>query len=708
MHPLDPIFKPKSIAVVGASRQTGTIGHEILHNLIRYGFHGKLFPVNPKADFIHSLKAFSSLGEIPDAVDLAVIVVPRDLVLGEVGACAQKGVKGLVVITSGFGETGEEGQRLQTELEERVQRYGMRMLGPNCMGMINTDPAISLDATFAPALPLAGRIAFVSQSGALGVVILNLARHLDIGFSYFVSTGNKADISGNDLLLYWEDDPGTDLILMYLESFRNPRRFLEIARRITRHKPIVVVKAGRTAAGARAASSHTGVLVEGQGLDAAADALLAQSGAIRVETLDALFDFALAFTRNPLPHGNRLGILTNAGGPAIMATDAAINLGLAVGKFEDRTMAELRRLLPPAAAVGNPVDMTPKASPDQYAACARAILEDETIESLLLICVPPLMLNVSDVVDGLERLRREFSKPILTAIMDPAQSFRDLKQKQPGNVALYHFPEPALGALAAMERYRRWREHPAGEVREFTRDRGTAESLLAAARARGDTHLPVADAMRLLGCYGIPVARWQEAASIEELEVVAKEVCFPVVLKASSPGIVHKTEAGGVVTDLRTPDDLVRAARHMEEKLGRRGSEAGGEPPLRFVVQEYVTGGREVIVGMAEDVNLGPLLMFGLGGIHVEVLRDVVFRVPPLTDVDAAEMIRQIRGRPLLEGVRGEPPVDFGALAEILERFSRLVEELPGVADMEVNPLVVYPEGKNFRAVDARIRLADG
>ena len=709
MHPLDPIFKPQSIAVVGASRRPGSIGREVLHNLIEYDFHGKVFPVNPKADFIHSIKAFPTVTSIPDPVDVAVIVVPRDEVPAVVDDCARKGVKGLVVITSGFAETGEEGRKFEKQLVEKVNQYGMRMIGPNCMGVINADPEIRMDGTFAPALPLEGRIGFMSQSGALGVVILNMARELDIGFSYFVSMGNKANTSGNDLLLYWEDDPLTDLILMYLESIGNPVRFMQIARRITKHKPIVMVKAGRTGAGARAASSHTGALVARQGLDLATDALLDQCGVIRVNTVKELFDLALAFSKNPLPRGNRLGILTNAGGPAIMATDAAITMGLEVIKLSEGTAAGLRKLLPPEAAVSNPVDTTPKASPRTFAACARLLLEDDGIDSLLLIFVPPMMISPTDVVAGIDGVRREFSKPVLGVVMATENAFDELNQKQPGHMALYHFPEPAVYALATMERHRHWRERPVGEVRQFPAEREAARQLLEAARARGEVHLSTPDAFRLLECYGIPVARSAVAASIDELEIQAKQVRFPAVLKAIAPGLVHKTEAGGVAVDIRTLDELLTAARRMSEAVSAHAVAAEGATPSSiptgFLLQEYMRGGREVIVGMTQDPNFGPLLMFGLGGIYVETVKDVTFRVPPLTDVDAREMIRQIRGYRLLEGVRGEPPIDFEALAVILERFSQMVGDLPQMAEVEVNPLMVFPAAADFCAVDARVRL---
>jgi acetyl coenzyme A synthetase (ADP forming)-like protein len=708
VNPLDPILKPRSVAVVGASRREGSIGREILHQLIEFDFHGKLFPVNPKADFIHSIKAFPTVSSIPDPLDLAIIVVPRGEVLGVVDDCGKKGVKGLVVITAGFSETGEEGKRFEAALGERVERYGMRMIGPNCMGVINTDPQVRMDATFAPTLPLTGRIAFMSQSGALGVAILNIARQLDIGFSYFVSLGNKTDVSGNDLLQYWEDDPQTDLILMYLESFGDAKRLMQICRRVSRRKPVLVVKSARTEAGARAATSHTGALAARQGLDVATDALLEQCGVIRVNTVEELFDLTLAFSKNPLPRGNRLGILTNAGGPAIMATDTAIANGLALANFSERTRREIRRLLPPEASVQNPVDMTPQSDRSKYEACARILLEDEGIDNLLVVFVPPMMISAMDIILGLEELRRKYLKPVVGVIMAPEEFFTELNRDHPNHMALYIFPESAVNALAALNRYRTWRERPVGETRRFEVRRGAAEELVQEVQHQGRAHLTAEESLRLVGYYGIPVAESTSVKNLEELKRVARGLRYPVVLKAVATELVHKMEAGGVIIDVRDSEELLAAAEKMTKSVAQyREKAATGDGGLGFLVQEFVRGGREIIVGMTQDPTYGPLVMFGLGGIYVETVKDVVFRVPPLTDLDAQEMLQQIRGYRLLEGVRGEAPVDLAALAEILQRFSQLVEELPELAEIEINPLLVFPEGKDFRAVDARVRLCE-
>ena len=708
VNPLDAILKPNSIAVVGASRREGSIGREILHQLIEFDFHGKLFPVNPKAEFIHSIKTFPTVASIPDPVDLAIIVVPRDEVLSAVDDCGRKGVKGLVVISAGFSESGDEGKRLEAQLGERMRQYGMRMIGPNCMGVINTDPSVRMDATFAPTLPLPGRIAFMSQSGALGVAILNIARQLDMGFSYFVSLGNKTNVSGNELLQYWEDDAQTDLILMYLESFGKAKRFMQICRRISRRKPLLVVKSGRTEAGAKAATSHTGTLAARQGRDAATGALLDQCGVIRVNTVEELFDLALAFSKNPLPRGNRLGILTNAGGPAIMATDAAIAQGLSLAEFSERTRQELRRLLPPEASLQNPVDMTAQSDRNQYEACARILLEDDGIDMLLVVFVPPMMINAMDIVLALEQLRHKYLKPVVGVLMATEEFFVALNREHPNHMALYIFPESAVHALAALDRYRQWREKPLGVVHHFEVQRGAAEEIIQEARLQGRQELTIEESLCLIECYGIRVTSSTHAANLDELEHRAKDLQYPVVLKAVSLDLIRKIDAGGIIMDLRDAHELLAAAQKMTESVSQhRGPATPRAESPAFLIQEHVHGGREVILGMNQDPKYGPLVMFGLGGIYVETLSNVVFRVPPLTDLEAHEMIRQIRGYNLLRGIRAESPIDLDALAEVLQRFSQLAEELAEIVEIEINPFTVFPDGKDFRAVDARVLLFD-
>ena len=695
----DAILRPRSIAVIGASRTPNTIGWQILDNLLRFGFNGPLFPVNPKADTIHSIRAYPSVEAIPDPVDLAIVVVPKHLVQGVAEECGRKGVKGLVVITAGFAEVGGEGITREAKLLETVQRHGMRMVGPNCMGVLNSNPDFSMNATFAPTMPPYGPVGFISQSGAMGLSILDYAEELGIGIHQFVSVGNKADVSGNDLLVYWADDPEIRVILMYLESFGNPRRFYQIARALTRKKPIFVVKAGRTAAGARAASSHTAALA---GTDLAADALMEQCGVMRAQTVEELFDYAMAFPRLPLPKGNRVAIVSNAGGPAIILADACESLGLSVSELSAETQAAIRRRVPDEAAVRNPVDLIASATAETYRDVLALILEDPNVDAVIVSVVPPpLGSKAKDVAEAIVQVaasRRDI--PVMAVLMGrqgiPAGMRELLTAGMPG----YIFPESAARALAAMNRYRQWLERPMGTEHRFPADAGRVAGILKGAAAEGRDKLTETESMEVLGAYGIPTVPWRRAASADEAVAAAKAIGFPVVLKVISASIVHKSDVGGVVLGLSSEKEVREGYARMLQRVRER---AGVVPDAVFV-QAMIPGGRETIVGSTRDPRAGPLLMFGLGGLAVEVLKDVVFRVHPVTDVDAREMVRAIRGFGFLEGVRGEPAVDLVALQEIIQRVSQLVGEHEDILEMDINPLVAFPD--RVLALDARFRIA--
>ena len=695
----DAILRPRSIAVIGASRTPNTIGWQILDNLLRFGFNGPLFPVNPKADTIHSIRAYPSVEAIPDPVDLAIVVVPKHLVQGVAEECGRKGVKGLVVITAGFAEVGGEGITREAKLLETVQRHGMRMVGPNCMGVLNSNPDFSMNATFAPTMPPYGPVGFISQSGAMGLSILDYAEELGIGIHQFVSVGNKADVSGNDLLVYWADDPEIRVILMYLESFGNPRRFYQIARELTRKKPIFVVKAGRTAAGARAASSHTAALA---GTDLAADALMEQCGVMRAQTVEELFDYAMAFPRLPLPKGNRVAIVSNAGGPAIILADACESLGLSVSELSAETQAAIRRRVPDEAAVRNPVDLIASATAETYRDVLALILEDPNVDAVIVSVVPPpLGSKAKDVAEAIVQVaasRRDI--PVMAVLMGrqgiPAGMRELLTAGMPG----YIFPESAARALAAMNRYRQWLERPMGTEHRFPADAGRVAGILKGAAAEGRDKLTETESMEVLGAYGIPTVPWRRAASADEAVAAAKAIGFPVVLKVISASIVHKSDVGGVVLGLSSEKEVREGYARMLQRVRER---AGVVPDAVFV-QAMIPGGRETIVGSTRDPRAGPLLMFGLGGLAVEVLKDVVFRVHPVTDVDAREMVRAIRGFGFLEGVRGEPAVDLVALQEIIQRVSQLVGEHEDILEMDINPLVAFPD--RVLALDARFRIA--
>lgn len=734
MPSLDPIFRPASIAVIGASRTPGAIGYGIVHNLIAQGYQGALYPVNPRATFIHSIPAFPSLREVPGPVDLAVVVVPKDCVLEVVDDCAAKHVPALVVISAGFREVGGEGVALEAELVARTRRYGMRLVGPNCIGVTNTDPAVSMNATFAPTMPPPGPVSFMSQSGAMGVTILDYAATYGIGIHHFVSMGNRADLSSNDLVQYWADDPATRVILMYLESFGNPRNFTRIAREVTRRKPILAVKAGRTRAGARAALSHTGALA---GLDVATDALLAQCGVIRAETLEELFDLAAAFSHLAPPSGDRVAIVTNAGGPGIILADTCEATGLRVTDLAPETERRLAETLPAEASTRNPVDMIASASPEVYSRVLQLVLADPHVDAVIASFVPLLGIPQLDVAEAIVRAHQAIpDKPLLAVLMGREGLPAGRAELSAAGIPAYIFPESAARALAALVRHRRWLERPVGRIRHFTVDDVAVTAILDRATLpatpstapltsstsppttrsvahpatppsdqpsdhAGATFLPLTDALAILRAYGIPIIEHRAARSPEEAAAAARELGFPIALKVLSPDIVHKTEIGGVTLDLHDEASVREACAAILDRVPLAAPDARVDG---VIVERYLEGGRETIVGMTLDPSFGPLVMFGLGGIHVEVLRDVAFRVEPLSDIDADEMIRSIRGFRLLEGYRGEPPADLAALAEVVQRISQLVGTHHRIAELEINPLTIFEHGAV--AVDARIRIA--
>jgi acetyl coenzyme A synthetase (ADP forming)-like protein len=700
---LDPLFRPRSVAVIGASRRRGTIGGELFHNLIAHEFSGAVYPVNPGASVVQSVRAYASVAEIPDPVDLAIIAVPRDAVLAAVEECGAKGVKAVVVISAGFAEVGPAGKLLQDELVGMARRHGMRLVGPNCMGVINTDAAVSLDATFASVWPPPAEVAFSSQSGALGVAILDYARELGIGVHHFISVGNKADVSGNDLLEYWENDPETRVILLYLESLGRPGRFLQIARRVARHKPIVVVKSGRTEAGARAASSHTGSLA---GLDVAVDALFGQAGVIRTDTIEELFDLAMLLLNQPVPSGPRVAILTNAGGPGIMATDACESHGLTLPPLSPTTEEALRAILPPEASVRNPVDMIASASAATYNKALRLLLADDAIDAVLVLFVPPIVTEAVAVADAIRRAAIGARKPVLTCFMGIHGFPAAIAPLREGRFPSYAFPEAAAIALARAARYGRWLARPEGVVPELADiSGGVATALLARAGVGGaeGRWLEASETRAVLASYGIATPRASLATAATEAAQVGREIGFPVALKLASRTITHKTEFGGVLLGLEDEAAVAAGFETLRARLcavGREGEMDG------VLVQAMAPRGVETFVGMTQDPKFGPLLGFGIGGVNVEVWRDVAFRVHPLTDVDAREMLDQIRAVKLLDGFRGGPAADREALAQILLRVSRMVGDLPQIQELDINPLIALEPGKGALAVDARIRVA--
>jgi acetate---CoA ligase (ADP-forming) len=703
-RPLDPLFRPRAVAVIGASRRRGTIGGDLFHNLISRDFPGAIYPVNRSADVVQSVRAYRRLEDLPEAVDLAVVVVPRDHVLGAVDECARCGVKALVVISAGFGETGAEGLALQDEVVARVRRAGMRMVGPNCLGILSTEPGAELNASFAPTWPPAGNVAFSSQSGALGLAVLDYARTLGIGISQFVSVGNRGDVSGNDLLEHWEMDPRTRVILLYLESLGNPRRFMEIARRVSRRKPIVAVKSGRSPAGARAAGSHTGALAT---MDVAVDALLGQAGVIRTDTIEQLFDVAVLLANQPVPAGNRLAIVTNAGGPGIMAADACDAQGLALPALSDRTVQTLRQMLPPEASLKNPIDMIASATPEAFEGSLRAILADEGIDAVLVLYVPPLVTRPGEIAAAIRRAVAGAKKPVLTCLLGDQGLDGAWATLREGHLPIYRFPENAVMALGGAARHGRWLaraeghsfELPQEDVRRLRTALGA--SLVPAAGASRPRWLDLDAVRAILNAYGI---RTPEAGVVDTEDaavVAAEQLGFPVALKIASATIIHKTEVAGVALDLRTSPEVRAAFRAMTDRL----TTLGKRQEMTGVVVQPMIRGVETFVGLTEAKDFGTLIAFGMGGTDLELQRDVVFRVNPITDLDASEMLQEVRGAAHLTGFRGSLGADRPALIGALQRTSRLAQDFPEIVELDLNPLIALPPGQGAIAVDARIRV---
>jgi acetyltransferase len=696
---LRALLAPRSVAVIGASRRADTMGHQILRNLIEHGFTGAVYPVNPNAASVASVHAYPSVAALPGPVDLGVIVVPHPQVLEVAAGCCEAGVKGLIVISAGFREVGGAGEERERALAALVRSHGVRMVGPNCMGIVNADPAISMNATFATVMPPFGPSAFVSQSGALGLNVLDHAREFGIGISQFVSVGNKPDVSGNDLLLEWEHDPAVRVILMYVESFGNPRNFLRIASRITKTKPIVVVKAGRSQAGARAASSHTGALAAS---DALVEAMLAQAGVLRAGSVEELFDIAMAFGARALPRSRRTAVLTNAGGPGILAADALDAAELTLPDLSPATLEALRSLYPAEASVRNPLDMVASARPPGYVAALSALLADPVIDAVVPIFVPPFGVLQRDVADAIVTgAAATPDKPVLAVLMGRVGLQEGRAALHRAGIPAYAFPESAARALRALNRQVEWAAKAPPAPERIDADMPGARRIIAGARAEGRTHLTELEALDLLAAYGIPVAAARLVERPEDLAAAGAAVGWPLVMKIVSPDVIHKTDAGGVVVGVGTPakaaDAFERIVRSVKERV----------PNARItgvLVQRLVAQGRETIVGVARDESFGPLVMFGLGGVFVEAMRDVVFRMAPLDAVQAHEMLRAIRAASVLDGVRGEGPVDKDALARVIRAVAQLADDLPEVVELDVNPLVAA--GNGVIAVDARVRLA--
>ncbi|RJP64127.1 MAG: CoA-binding protein [Candidatus Abyssobacteria bacterium SURF_17] len=693
---LGKLFSPKSVAVVGASREKGKVGHTVLRNLINHGFSGKIYPVNPQAKSILGKKCFPSLLEIPGEVDLAVFAIPAEAVVATFEQCGGKNIPASIIISAGFKESGRKGASLEAKLAQKAAEDNIRVLGPNCLGVIDTSS--SVNATFAAGMPPKGNIGFFSQSGALCTAILDWAIGEGIGFSKFVSLGNKLDIDETDMLRAMGEDEHTEVILGYLEGVKDGVRFLEAAGSVTQRKPVIMLKSGGTEAGARAASSHTGSLA---GSEKAFAAAFTQSGIIRAVAIEDLFEYARAFSSRRYPKGNRVAIVTNAGGPAIIASDAVERSSLRMASFEKETIESLRTSLPPSANVYNPVDLIGDAKHDRYAAALEAVLKDPNVDGVFVIFTPQAMSGPEEVARAVARCGSN-GKPILPVFMGGPAVEGSAEILSKASMPNYRYPEPAISAMEAMVRYETWRARPAPEYKSFSVDKKQVQRLLEEAWASGQTEIGEYTAREIISAYGFKVPGSVIANNVSDAEFIAEKIGFPVVLKIASPDILHKSDFGGVRVGVRSREEVREVFHEMKERVKRLLPDAD---LWGISVQEMIQGGKEVIIGMVRDPQFGPVVMFGLGGIYVEIMKDVAFRIAPLSIDNAQEMVREIKSFPLLQGARGEKPVHIEAIVEALLRFSQLVTDFPEIYEMDINPLKVFPQGREPVALDARLAL---
>jgi acetyltransferase len=696
---LSRFFTPRSVAIIGASTKPGKVGHDILSNMLSSGFEGAVHPVNPGAEEILGRKCYPSVTEIEDGVDLAVIVVPAAAVLSVLEECGQRQIEAAVVISAGFKEAGPEGLEREKQLAALAKRLGIRVVGPNCLGVISTSTGIN--TTFARGFPPRGTVSLMSQSGALATAIIDWSIQRGIGYSKFVSFGNGVDVGVVDLLRVWEDDPETEVIVAYMEGLSDGPEFMRVARQVSAKKPIIVVKSGGTQAGARAVSSHTGSLA---GSEEAYNAAFLQCGVIRAHSVEELFDLAVAFAYQDIPKGPRVGIVTNAGGPGIMATDAVERAGLQLAGLESSTVAELRTQLPEAASFYNPIDVLGDAEEARYTFAAQTLAADPNVDALIAVVTPQAMTHPTQTAGGLAQVAGATDKPVLSCFMG-GEAMGDATQLlNSREVPNYPFPERAVQALRGMVSYRERLGEPPDELTRFPAEKDVVQSVFGRARGEGRVNLGEVEARQVLHAYGLRVPESRVAESAEEAARHADEIGYPVVMKIISPDILHKSDIGGVRMSIADRQAAIDSYDLMMLRVGRYAPRAA----IRGVfVQEMVGGEREVIVGSTRDPQFGPLVMFGLGGIYVEVLRDVSFRVAPFGERHARDMVEEIRSAPLLRGARGERPCDLDAIVNCLLVVSQMVTDFPEIVEMDVNPLKVGAPGSGAVAVDARITIAE-
>ncbi|MCU0599320.1 MAG: acetate--CoA ligase family protein [Desulfobacterales bacterium] len=704
MDKLDAIFSPESVAVIGASSTPGKVGHDIFENILRGGYAGTLYPVNPTARSILSVRCHPTIGDIPDPIDLAMIILPPKAAIKCVDECIEKGVKGIVIVSAGFKEVGGEGASIERQIAEKCARAGIRLVGPNCLGVINPRSSVRLNASFSARMPKEGNISFISQSGALCTAVLDFAADRGFGFSKFISIGNKADVDELDLLRYYHKDPETDVIMIYMEELRYQPSFIDEVKEITsgdRPTPIIVIKSGKTAAGAAAAASHTGSLA---GTEAVYDAIFNQSGIIRVDSVNDLFDVAIAFSTQKIPSGNHVAIITNAGGPGIIATDMTEISGLKLAAFNPDTTQKLRKFLPPTANINNPVDLIGDASKDRYEHALEAVISDENVDGVLMILTPQSMTDAIGTAEAISSIYKTTNKPILCSFMGVVDVSAGVKHLQENHVPVYRFPEDTARVMGKLYETTRWLTRRILPEYDLAFDVEKASEIVARCLSEGKTVLGEEDGHGLLQCYGFNVPAMQLATSEADAVKMAEEIGYPVVMKIVSPQILHKMDVGGVKVNLSTPQAVQDAFVSIMESARRARPEARLKGVL---VQKMAPPGIEVILGVSRHPGFGHLIMFGLGGIYVELFKNVNFKLAPIGRNNARRLIRRIRGFEILNGFRGKPRADIEALEKLIVGLSHMVTHHPQIKELDINPLFVHEEGKGATLADIIITFEE-
>ncbi|MBI4944869.1 MAG: acetate--CoA ligase family protein [Bacteroidetes bacterium] len=713
VHELDSLFKPKSIAIIGASSKELSIGNVILKNLVHFGYTGKIYPINPKEPEVRGIKAYPTIFDVPDNIDLAHVIIPSKFVPQIIEDCGKKGIKSVIINSAGFSEMGEEGKALQKAFLAKAKEYGVRIFGPNCQGIINCDPEYNAYCDFTFTFPKPGSISIVALSGGVGAFIMQSLFDLEIGMRMYASNGNACDISISDVVNYYGEDEGTKAIILYTEGFHNPKEFLEVAKVVAKKKPILAMKAGRTEAGAQAAASHTGSLA---GVDIATELIFEKAGILAFNNEEEMCQVAMAFSTQPIPKGNRVGIITNTGGPAVIATDELVSAGLVLPPLSDKAKNILKTTLLPEATIGNPIDVVATGGGTHFRSALDVLMNEETIDSIYINFVTAPFTDTDEVARQIVEVNKMKKKPIVCNFMTNLSMERyqvTTKIMKEGGVPCYAFPTTAAKALGALYKYHKVRSRNIGEAKVFKEvDKEKAKKIIQSGSSpsgrSGWVFLSSDKVYTLLSAYGIPVADWRLVDDVEKTVKAATEIGFPVVIKADAESLVHKSDLGGVAVNIKNADEVRAVVENMKRKFGPSSGSSpsgrsGGVADLKFFVQKFLPGGKELVAGVSAQRGLEPLVMFGLGGIYVEVLKDVVFKIAPVTELEAKEMLSSIKASKLLDGVRGEKGIHKESVIEIIQRLSQLVIDFPEIQEMDLNPIMAFVD-KAF-VVDARIKV---